>query len=121
MDFNNSHSRRNFVRQLSAVGAAALSTESIRHGAETADTLSNERQVDTPRSVHPTLSRRAPGRGSGYPGPNSQAILPAQSNERRAGVTAPTGIAMSAISNSPHHPSPNARSGDQNFFVLQDT
>ena len=61
MDFNNSHSRRNFVRQLSAVGAAALSTESIRHGAETADTLSNERQVDTPRFVHPTLTRHARG------------------------------------------------------------
>ena len=61
------------------------------------------------------------GAGSGYRGPNSQAILPAQSDDRPAGVTTPTGIAMSAISNSPHHPSPNARSGDQNFFVVQDT
>ena len=120
MDFNNSHSRRNFVRQLSAVGAAALSTESIRHGAETADTLSNERQVDTPRFVHPTLTRHARG-WLRLSGSKQSSNSPTQSDDRPAGVTTPTGIAMSAISNSPHHPSLNARSGDQNFFVVQDT
>jgi hypothetical protein len=52
------------VRQLGAVGAAALSTESIGHGAETAYTQSNESPLDTPRSVHPTLTRRAGGGGA---------------------------------------------------------
>ena len=52
---------------------------------------------------------------TGYRGPNSQAIRPAQSHERRAGTTATTGIAMSAVSNLQQRPSPNARAATRSF------
>ena len=61
MTRKNRHSRRAFVKQIGAVGAAALSTEALPHGAEPPHGQSNELPVDTPRSVHPTLNRRTRG------------------------------------------------------------
>ena len=59
------HSRRTFVKQFGAAGAAAFSSGTLIGGAEAGEAggqvQSPELPVETPQSIHPTLNRRTRG------------------------------------------------------------